>query len=250
MKVDVKEFEELIRKATLNYEIDYVNISFNEDKIKTQLINEDKNAIVVLNVENDVFNDFSGEHEYNFDEPRQNVIPFLRMFDDDEAQIKANHQNTKDTFIKLVADETKVNLFLSQENDQRIFNKTLPKSDIDYFVTLDIDDEFLTKFNKIKKIASSFGKLYFSVRDNVLYLEACDKTNTYSNSIKFDLCEVQKDDLDIMFTYQVFSNLISVLSDEKDYEMKIVYFDNKGMGMIYIISNDEDEKYFLFGKME
>lgn len=250
MKIKIKEFKELITKATLNHEVDFIQLNITEDRIKSNLINGDKNAIITLDIENDIFVDYVGEHEYNFNEPRINIIPFLDLFETEEALVKTKVQNSKDSMIKLSANETKVNIFLSQENNERIFRKTLPKTALDFFISFNIDEEFQNKFNKVRKIASSFGKIYFTVDNNTLFLEASDKTNMYSNSIKTDICEVKKDNLYMMFNYQIFANLMKVLSPEKNYKMNFTYYDDKGIGLIYIVSDTKDEQYYLFSKSE
>ncbi len=45
-----------------------------------------------------------------------------------------------------------------------------PKID-NWFFNEKINDDIINKFNKIKKIAGKFGKIYFTIEDNKLYIE-------------------------------------------------------------------------------
>jgi hypothetical protein len=121
------------------------------------------------------------------------------------------------------------------------------------FTALSIDDEFLTTFNKIKKIGNKFGKIYFNINNNTLEIETTDKTNKFSNGLNFTLQKVKYENLSIIFDYQNLVNLFSILDyDNFNYTLDFVYLKEKKLGMIICTNNDDNnfENYYLMSKID
>ncbi|MFW6377419.1 MAG: hypothetical protein ACOCZ5_02285 [bacterium] len=192
----------------------------------------------ILNVPNNIFVDVKDDVQLNFCNPKTELKPFVELIDDEEVTLKI-HKN------KVILDNN-VKLHFDDPSVVSVFNSDGPQDNIEYFVSFDINDEFINKFNKIKKIGNRFGKIYLTVKDKVLYIETMDKTNTYSNGISFDICETDNNDLTMCFDYQIFVHMMNVI--DKNFKMKLSYIEEKEGGMIYTF-NDE-EKYFLMSKVE
>jgi hypothetical protein len=105
---------------------------------------------------------------------------------------------------------------------------------------------FLNNFNKIKKVGSVFGKIYFVVENNQLYIESTDRLNKFSNSVKFPICEVDHKDVSLCFIYKNMVNLMSLISEGFTLNL---YLDKEiELGCIGIFN--EDEKYYLQSIMD
>jgi hypothetical protein len=245
MIVNVRNFERLLKKATLSYTIDFVQLNIDKERISSSLINNERNAIVILDVSNDVFMEVGGEHEFNFAEPNQYIIPFLSLIDEEEALFDVRRER-----VKLTSGPLQSTLNFSSPQTSRIFSVSEPKAGTDFFTELAIDDEFKEKFTKIKKIGTRFGKIYFTVSDGVLYIETTDKKNTYCNDLRFELQAVEKGDLVLCFDYKNLVSLMSVLDEDKEYTLALTYLDDRNMGMLYVSDADRMERYYLTSMKE
>ena len=56
MKFNVEEFKKVLKKATLNFSIDSVRLDFTKDTINSNMISERRDAVVGLNIPNDMMN--------------------------------------------------------------------------------------------------------------------------------------------------------------------------------------------------
>ena len=243
MIVNVKKFEDVIRKCTINHLIDYVQLNISSDAITAKLINSEKNAIAILNLPNDTFLEMKKGNnlEFNFDEPASQVIPYINLFDMEEAII----EEKKDK-IQLVSGSLKTKITLCQPQENKIFGADAPKAGNKPFVTIKVNDTFKEAYNKIKKIAPKFNKVYFTVDDGVLYIETTDKTNPASNGIKVDVFScVDETNKTICFPFKNFNSVMSVVGDD-EYSLGIYYIEQADMGMISFVKEDESEKYYVF----
>lgn len=247
MKVNVEEFKNFIRKATLNYSIDNIWCSINENTIKSKMVKSSKDAVVNLNLKNEIFFDIPDEVDFYFNEPNASLIPYLNLIDEDEAEILI-----KDEKIVLKSENQKSNIFFCEEEVVNKFDGDMPKAG-EKFTALSINNEFLTIFNKIKKIGNKFGKIYFNINNNTLEIETTDKTNKFSNGLNFTLQKVKYENLSIIFDYQNLVNLFSILDyDNFDYTLDFVYLKEKKLGMIICTNNDDNnfENYYLMSKID
>jgi hypothetical protein len=113
---------------------------------------------------------------------------------------------------------------------------------------MNIDDDFMESFNKIKKIGSKFGKIYFGVSDNQLYIETSDKQNRFSNGLKIELSDVVHDDLSMCFDFKNMTNVISILDGV--FTCKFAYVAEQELGMLFIGNEDGSEKYYLMSRRD
>jgi hypothetical protein len=193
-------------------------------------------AATILNVPNNIFVDVKDEVQLNFCNPKTELKPFIELIDDEEVTLKI-HKN------KIVLDNS-VKLHFDDPSVISVFNSDGPQDNIEFFVQFNINDEFINKFIKIKKVGNRFGKIYLTVKDKVLYIETMDKTITYSNGISFDICDTDMHDLTMCFGYQTFVHMMNVIN--QSFDMKLAYIEEKEGGMIYTF-NDE-ENYFLMSQ--
>lgn len=247
MKVNVENFRNVLQKATLNFSIDNVHLNIKPDKIISRMISPSRDSIVLLNVENNVFSGLGNdaEHDFYFSEPNQTLMPFLNLIDDEEADIRTYREK-----ILIEADNgQKMNIYFCSNQIVHIFTGDNAKKDTEYFITLPIDNEFLNIFKKIKAIGAWFGKIYFTVKNDVFAIETTDKSNQYSNSLKFNLTNIEYDDITLCFDYKNFSNTIKVLNSD-DFYMNFSYSKEQELGLLFIGKSNDAEKYFLFSKQE
>jgi hypothetical protein len=169
-------------------------------------------------------------------------MPFINLIDEDEAEMVV-----KDEKIVVISDNQKSNIHFCSPEIVSEFQSN-PKSDLDFFIDLDVDDRFVNAFLKIKKVRALFSSIYFNVIDNTFNIEASDKSNRFSNSLKFDLAEVKFDDLSLKFDFGNFSNLMTVLNgNSEDFKIKFscIDVDDSQRGMLVAYNTDDSEKYFM-----
>lgn len=246
MKVNVKNFKTMLQKATLNFSIDNCHLNIT-DKITSRMISSDRASIVLLNIENNVFSGMGADADYDFyfSEPNQTLMPFLNQIDDEEADIRVYREK-----IRMEASNgQKMNIHFCSSQIVHIFTGDDAKESTEFFITFPIDSEFLSIFKKIKAIGALFGKIYFTVKNDVFAIETTDKSNRYSNSLKFNLVDVEYDDITLCFDYRNFSDAMKVL-DFDDFTMSFSYSRDQELGLLFIGKSDESENYFLFSKQE
>jgi hypothetical protein len=131
-----------------------------------------------------------------------------------------------------------------------VFTGGSPHDGIEYFVEFDIDDTFINIFKKIKAIGSRFGKIYFFIEENKLYIETTDGENSFSNSLRYHLLDIENDDLRLCFDYKNLVNTIMVLTDPTDFKVRLTYMKDQDLGMCYIGNDEKSEQYFLMSEAE
>ena len=243
MNINVPNFINVLRKATLNNSIESVQLNFEDGKIKTKMITENRDGIIFLEVEDDVLG-ITDELTLNFSQPAQQLLPFLNIIEEENAEITV--QQSK---IIIQSGQQKSNIHFCSPTIVSVFSST-PR-EIPYFLEMEIDDTFIDAFKKIKKIGSRFGKIYFNVDNKTFNIETTDKTNTFSNGLKFDLTEVDKDNLTMCFDFKNFTNLMTVINgDASNFILKFAYIEEQEKGALVAEKTDSSEKYFLMSKEE
>ena len=248
MRVKVEELKIYIKKATLNYSLESLQIILTKEKICSKMASTQGKYVILLEKENDIFLDVpvATEYKFNFIEPNQNLLPFLNLIDDDESTLIIDDE--KLTFKN---GSQKASVFFCSSTVVSTFNMSAPRAGLSYFVQLPFNTELVSYFNKIKKIGMKFGKVYFTVKDNVLLFESMDKLNRLSNGISFKITNVEYNDISLCFDFKDISNMLSVLSDNIDnFSLNISYLREQNLGMIYIHDDVESEKYYLMSYLE
>ena len=249
MKVNVKNFKELVRKATLNLSIDSVQLDVTNERIESRMVTAHSDGVVLLEVENDVITEMTANDDFqlNFSEPNLNLIPFLNLIDEDEANLFV-HENR----ITMTVGRQRSNVFFCSPTVVSVFSAGTPLDSVDYFLETNIDENLVEAFKKIRKVGTKFGRVYFNIEGNTLSIEATDKRNTVSNTLKFDLLDdVDHGDMSICFAYDNFQRLMSlILDDYESFELKIAYIEQQELGMLYIRRSDGSENFFLMSKVE
>ena len=125
------------------------------------------------------------------------------------------------------------------------------RPDVEYFKTIQLDDDFIEAFNKIKKIGSKFNKIYFGVADDVLYIETSDKQNRFSNGLRIDIDEVEHNDLSMCFEFKNVVNLIAILNGEyTEFTCRFAYVEEQELGMMNVTREDNSEIYYLMSRRD
>ena len=235
--------KELLKKATINFSINNVNVKFEDGKIVSRMISGDEGAIAILNIDNNVV-DTNDEIEFNFSEPFHNIIPFLNLFDSDEVdtQIYENRIVLKDGGQKSTMN------FCSPTIVSK-FGAPSVRSDVEYFHEQEVDESFMDSFSKIKKIGSRFQKIYFEVKENKLFIETSDKSNQFSNGLRFEISELECSNRILAFDYKDVVNIMTVINDNfEDFIIKFAYKEEQGLGILFLKTANDSEQYCLFSK--
>ena len=242
MKINVKNFLEYVNKATVNYTIDSFQLNYDKqtDTIWSRLKTPSMKVASIINMNNDILIDMVDDVQFNFNNPRENVKPYLNIFDDEEVAL-----NLSDRKITL---NEQVKLNFSDPTTISVMNKKNLENIDNYFVSLPVDIDFFNKFNKIKKIGNKFEMIYFYVEDGALYIESTDKTNPYSNGIKFKLIDVEHEDAIYTFNYKLFSQMMSIITSN-DFTFSIAALEGTDDAGIIKVYND-NEQYYLISNMD
>jgi len=246
MKINIEEFKTVLKKATINNIIKTVQLKFSDGKITSSMISDDNGSISILNVENNVLNT-NDEVDFNFSELVQEVIPYLNIFDNNEVEIKL-YKNK----ILLKDNNQQTNINFCSPIIVTLFGKTDVKKDGNWFFETDIDEDFIKAFNKIKKIGPKFRRVYFEIKDDKFIIEITDKTNEFSNGLKFTLSDAKKvDNICLCFKYNDIASIMNVINEEfEKFKIKFTYNEDQELGLLYIYSLDGFEKYCLFSVRE
>lgn len=207
------------------------------------MISSDGNSISILNVDNNVI-DTNDEVDYNFSEPLVNVVPFLNLFDSEEVDTDF-YENR----IVLKDGKQKSTLNFCSPTIITKFDKEKVGDNVEWFYEKEIDEDFMKYFGKIKKVGTRFQKVYFEVKDNEMFIETSDKTNEFSNGIRFNINNVKYKDLVLSFDYKDVVNVMKVI--ENNYEnflIKFAYKEEQDLGALFINSSDNSEQYCLFSR--
>jgi hypothetical protein len=243
VKINIKNFKNVITKATLNNGIESLQLRFKDGKIQSDMLNANGTSISILNVENDVL-DTNEELTFNFSDPSSNVVPFIQLFDNEEVKLSLT-----DLFMKLKdgGQTTKVG-FCAEAAVKRLGKDNI--KNVEWFFEMNIDNDVIKNFNKIKKIGSRFGKIYFVVEDNKLYIETADRTNSYSNGVKFKLADIEMHDLALAYAYNDMVNFFHVIemNIDKNFTIKVSYNEEQELGCVYAVSEHDEEKYALISR--
>lgn len=247
MKIKINALKDVMRKATLNYVIPSVQLKFENGRIISKMVSQSMNAVIMLDMKNDVLDvPVAYQGEFNFSDPNINVKPYLDLIDEEMADATITDSN-----IKIVTDKKQKSCFHFASSDFVSQYKGDKPSIKEWFFNEPLDETLMEKFNKIKKIAGKFGKIYFSVKDKCLYIEATDKQNSFSNSMKFDLGTVELEDFDLCFDFNNINAFLTLISHNYDtFSVNLHITDNKKGGMLLFKNNDDSEYYYFVSKNE
>lgn len=243
MKINLVNFENVLKKATLNYSIESLQLRFS-DVIECDSRSNDGNAISLLKIENNVLST-NEELSFNFTDVAQNVMPFVQLFDNEEIDLDLYEGSAGAGYMLLIDGRQKSRISFCMPTIPKRLGTPDVKQDVDWFFELAVDDDFMKKFEKIKKIGARFGKVYLNVHDKKVILETADKSNKNSNGLRFRLDDIEKHDLSLCFSYKDMVNLMNVVNLEKDVKAKFTYNEDQELGMIYVYSADGTEKFAL-----
>jgi len=233
----------LLKKATINFSINNVQIKFKDSKAKSRMISSDDGSISIINIENNVF-DTNDEIELNFSDPSSNIIPFLNLFDSDDVDTQIYENRI---VLKYGKQKTVLN-FCSPTIINKFGSETI-RSDVEWFYEKEIDEDFMSHFKKIKKIGTRFQKIYFEVKENKLFIETSDKANEFSNGLKFNIDDINHDDIILSFDYKDVVNIMTVIENTfENFSIKFAYREEQDLGIMFIKSLDDSEQYCLFSR--
>jgi len=250
-KINLLEFQNLLKKSTLNYSMDNVGISIKSDTFRVGMRNS--NAIVILNGTNNIISGISPTDTWDlrFSDPSKNVKSYFDLIIpdvNDEAVIEMKEEKV---IVRSEDKSQKINLFFCSEHLISRFDREGPKVDGDTVFEMVITQEFMDTFSLIKKVAGSFGKVYFTVEEGVVSLESTDKTNSFANGMKMSIGTTEYDDVSICFDFKNINNVITLLNgDATSFSLRVGYIPQSAGGVASFVKNDASEKYYILSTRE
>ena len=244
MIINVEQLQEVIKKATLNYVIPSVQLKVNGDKVLSKMRSANNTVVVYLDMKNEVISEVPDEIELNFDEPNIKVKPYLSLIDNDSVE-----GSFADDKLTLKDGRHKTNLHFCMPSFVTTFTGQEPS--LPSFYDLKLTAEVGEHFDKIRKVAGKFEKVYFSVKDKKFIVETTDRTNRFSNGINFELGDIDHDDVDICFDFKNFNAVLQCISESlHDFTISFTWVEDQNAGMMLFENSDSSEKYYLLSKLE
>lgn len=248
-KIKITQFQNLLKKGTINFSIDNIGMKFDSDSYRVSMRGSD--SVVILEGPNNIISGIKKTDTWvlNFSDPSKNVRSYFDLIipdENDEANIEM-----KDEKIIIKSDGQKTSIFFCSDHIISGFDGDGPKvAGDDVFIT-NMSRSFMDVFNLIKKIASGFGKVYFTVDNGELSIESTDKTNSFANGMKMVIGESLYMDISLCFDYKTLNNVISLIgSDFEEFSIRIGYSPARNAGLISIIKNDKSERYYVLSTRE
>lgn len=247
IKCNVKALENYIKRATLNYCIEHIQLNIRKDEIISKLVSSSRECVTLFRKPNDILMGLSDTDfvSWNWKEPANSFTPFIHTLTEEVVPIEFDAQK-----VVFKEGKSKLRISLSIEDTKHILKQKLDFSKIDIFHEFTIDEEFFEAYNRIKKIAARFSKFYLTVKNNELFLETADKTNCFSNELNTKLCDVKYQDMFLNFDFKSFSSLMVLINPEDNYTMKLHYNTTSRLGMLFILSENEEEIFWLVSRQE
>ena len=248
-KVNIVYFLDLLRKSTCNYSIDNVKIEFDKNKYKVGM--RGNGCIILLNGDNDIITNIKDNDTWEllFSNVSKNVKTYFDLIIPDE-----NGESDiilKEEKIVLKSGSQRSNLFFCAEVSVDTFDGDGPKQNGEEVYQTQLDQSFIDTYSLIKKVSASFGKIYFSVKDGVLNMEATDKTNPYNNGMKIAIGESDYEDIDICFEFKTFNNIMTLINGNfDDFTFRLGYVKKSNGGMISLEKVDGSERYYIISIRE
>lgn len=244
-KINLINFQAVIMKATLNNSIETLQLIFENGKIKSKMISKNSQAITQLELPNDVINNQNDYIVFNYKEPYTEILPFIDLIESEEADIIISDEK-----VRIIDGRQKCDLHFCSENIVKVFTGDDVKIETEQKIITTIDDNFIIGYEKAKRVAARFKKIYFNVKDNVLSMEASDKTNMFTNNFKFTIMETNTmDNFTVCFDFRNFVNLMKIVTIEPEkFEIGFLYVESQELGLMQAIALDGSEKYFLMGR--
>ncbi len=248
----VQNFKTLLKKFTCHNLIEFAQLNFLDGDIQTSIRNQNGDVIVKNRMPNDVISGINPNEELtmNFVEIPIRVSPHLDALDEDRTPIKIS-----DDRINILSGEDHRDSYLLYCDDSVVEDFIMYRDEaegIEYFYSMSITDDFINiEFDKIKKIAARFNKVYFTVEDEILYIGTTDMTNLFADGYKVDIASLPGvQDLSICYDLRNISALMQIIEEEEDknFMMHFAWLEETDRGMIFAESDDGSEKYYLLSR--
>lgn len=245
MKINIKKFKNVVIKGTMNFGIETLQLRFENERIMSNMLSSTGTSISILNLPNNII-DTNEDLVFNFSETSNELIPYLNLIDEESIDFTLSN-----LFMNLIHGQNTTKICFCSENSVRRLGG-YDVQDVGWFYEMPIDAPFLKEFDKIKKIGSKFGKVYFVVDKNELFIETSDRTNMYSNGHRMKLTDIDKPDIQLSYKYADVVNFFHCIEMDVDkhFNLKIAYNDEQELGCIYAHSLNNEEKYALISKAD
>lgn len=234
-----------LKESTLNHSIPTIHISVKADSITSKMFSQIKDVITLISITpNDIVTDVKEPFELYFNEPTQSLVPFLNMIEGETCkfEFKENH-------IVLKEGKQRSKIHLCTPNLVTCLNSSDPKTTFKSLGDFVLDEAMTASFEKIKKLAAKFNKVYFGIESNVCYVETSDKTNTFSNGLRIELFDSEHDDMVLTFDSKNFVNALAVMKGN-NFSGKIFDLQQKSNGILYFYAENLSKQFFLMSKKD
>lgn len=204
------------------------------------MASSDREAILLIDKENTEIPELK-EADLYFGEPNRDLKPYLDLLED-EAEVELNSEK-----IIITSETQKMKIFTCEPQFVNTFSANEPN--VSFLFTTEMSHMY-NCFNKFKKIASRFGKIYMSNNNGSITMETTDKENPYSNSVSFDFLNTEVDkNFNLAYSFKYINSLFNIIEPD-DFEMSLAYLEEQEAGLIMARKKDNTEKYFVLSKTE
>lgn len=244
MLLNVNNFQNMLKKATLNYMVPSVQLVIDRDRVVSKMRNSTNSVIILIDKPNNMLEGVTSPVTLNFEEPNVKVKPYLNLIDSETADAVVTPQK-----LTLKVGRQRTNLHFCVSSFVTTFGMDEPEPT--YFHEMPLTAEFKEQLSKILKVAGSFEKIYFRVINGTVCIETTDMQNRYANGLKFEIGSTSFQNVDICFDYKNIMAIKKIMDDDfSEFTAKFAWLEEQEAGMILFEKSDGSEKFYLLSKLE
>jgi len=249
MKINVPKFRNLIKKSTLNYSMECLQLNFDPKEVKSSMISGPRDVLTNICLDNDFVTGMGIEDQItlNFIDPAGKVSRYLDILPEEvDVTIEENVKFT------LHVGRRTIDIFMVDDSIIRNHISQKSAKEMSYFITLPVDQAFKTIVDGHKTVAPYYQKIYFGVKNKDFFIQSTDRTNSGINTLNDPICPCDTEDMVMCFEFRNFFNLMEIIDDAKaagkEFDLNFTYSKSDDRGLIYAVSKDGKEKYFLISR--
>jgi len=238
MKIDLRKFEEIVKKGTVGYSIDGLMVKFTKNTVQISMKGID--VISVIKVKNDILSlKKDDEVELCFIKPIENVLPYLDVIRNNsvDAVLSDKHLSITDSGY-----EVKLLLYHQESIKHLLFDNKKPN--IDFNIDIQLNKELYDYIDRTKRINARLQNLYICCEKEKLFLQSGDED---TSKVKYNFSEYKGEDWVLKFGYRSFISLWGLLND--NFTLSFHYNSDRALGIMKASLPDDTETYYLLSKV-
>lgn len=238
MKINLKELKNIIKKSSMNYSIEDIQLIIDKENVVSRMSSNDGTFHVFINKNNNIISEAKDTIKLNLQNPKGTLLRFVETIKENEVDFSFNEQN-----IKIKSGPKQMKLLLCHDTKVNTFERKM--KEVDFNGEIEIDEEMMNIFFDIKKIGYIFNKIFLIGKDGKLFIETSNRNYTdLTDNYKIEIGNTDKEFV-MMFETKTFSNMLTCLDNDKKYVFRYFFHEERNGGIMDIVDNDNSERYTI-----